>query len=80
MLVALVPPTAVTVTSAVPATFAGDVAVIDVEESTLSSLAGIPPKRTALAPVKPVPVIVTTVPPVAGPPFAESFVTVGGGR
>ena len=39
-----------------------------------------PAKLTPVAFVKPVPVIVTAVPPVAGPPFTDSFVTVGGVR
>ena len=35
------------------------------------------PNLTAVAPVKLVPVMVTFVPPAAGPPFALTLVTVG---
>ena len=47
---------------------AATVAVILVEEFTVNDAAPIPPKLTAVAPVKFVPVIVTTVPvdPVVG--------------
>jgi hypothetical protein len=37
------------------------------------------PKFTAVAPVKPVPVIVTLVPPAVGPLLGLTFVTVGAG-
>ena len=37
----------------------------------------VPPKVTAVAPVKPVPVIVTEVPPVSGPDAGATLVTVG---
>ena len=66
-LVALVPPVVVTVMSTVPAVPAGEVAVIWVSLSTVKLCAGVLPKLTAVAPVKPVPVIVTVVPPVVGP-------------
>jgi len=42
-------------------------------------VAGVEPKVTALAPIKPVPVTVTTVPPVAGPVAGDRAVTVGTG-
>ena len=38
----------------------------------------MPPKLTALAPVKSVPVMVTTVPPAVGPEAGLTPVTVGG--
>ena len=38
----------------------------------------MPPKLTALAPVKSVPVMVTAVPPVVGPELGLTPVTVGG--
>src|SRR6201994_2991041 len=70
----------VTLTSTVPEVPGGEVAVIDVAESTVNWLAALAPKLTAVAPVSAVPVIVTDVPPLAGPLFALTFVTVGGGR
>jgi hypothetical protein len=39
----------------------------------------VPPKLTAVAYVKVVPVTVTTVPPVSGPDVGETEVTVGAG-
>jgi hypothetical protein len=67
------------VTSTVPTDPAGDVAVIDVSETTLNVVAGVLPKLTAVAPVKLVPVIVTTVPPAVGPLVGDRPVTVGAG-
>ncbi len=61
------PPAVVTVTSTVAAACAGDVAVIWVSETTVKVVAAVEPKSTAVAPVKPVPVMVTEVPPAAGP-------------
>ena len=72
------PPVVVTRTSTVPVP-AGDVAVIWVAELTVKPVAGVAPKLTAVAPVKFVPVIVTDVPPVAGPEVGEIDVTVGDG-
>lgn len=46
---------------------------------TALSAAEMDPKSTAVAPVKFVPVMITTVPPVAGPMFGEMAVTVGTG-
>ena len=74
--VAEVPPAAVTRTSTVPAP-AGDVAVIDVAELTVKAVALVTPNVTAVAPVNPVPVIVTDVPPVVGPDVGAIDVTVG---
>jgi len=67
VLVALVPPAVVTVTSTgVPAP-TGEVAVMDVALTTVK-VAGLPdPKSTAVAPVKFVPEMVTPVPPRSGP-------------
>jgi hypothetical protein len=56
---------------------AGDVAVICVAELTVKLVAAAAPKVTPVATVKPVPVIVTVVPPVAGPDVGEIEVTVG---
>jgi hypothetical protein len=57
---------------------AGAVALIEVAEVTLKVVAGVAPNATALAPVKPVPVIVTTVPPASGPWAGDTADTVGG--
>ena len=69
--VAEVPPGVVTVTSTVPAP-AGEVAVIEVAELTVKLVALVAPNLTAVAPVKPVPVIVTDVPPAVGPDSAQA--------
>ena len=74
--VAEVPPVVVTLMSTVPVP-AGDVAVIEVAELTVKLAAVVPPNATAVAPVRLVPVIVTTVPPAAGPNVGEIEVTVG---
>ena len=71
-----VPPDVVTLTSTVPVP-AGDVAVIDVAETTLMPVAAVAPKLTAVAPVNPVPVMVTDVPPTPGPEVGAIDVTVG---
>jgi hypothetical protein len=47
----------------------GEIAVICVSESTVKDVAGLAPNITAVAPVKCLPVIMTDVPPVAGPLF-----------
>ncbi len=57
----------------------GDVAVIDVGEFTVKLAALAAPNFTAVAPVKAVPVIVTDVPPTAGPEFGEIEVTAAAG-
>jgi hypothetical protein len=75
-LVALVPPAVVTVTSTVPAP-AGEVAVIWVAPLTVKELAAVLPNLTAVAPEKLVPAMVTLVPPVGGPVFGVTLVTVG---
>jgi len=68
----------VTTTLTAPAACAGVVAVIEVSEFTVKLEAAVPPKVTA-APVvvKKVPVIVTDVPPAAGPEIGFTEVTVG---
>lgn len=58
---------------------AGAVAVIDVAEMTLNPVAGVVPNFTAVAPVRFVPVMVTTVPPRMDPVAGDSAVMVGGG-
>ncbi len=56
---------------------AGEVAVIWVDDTTVKLVAATAPKTTLVAPVKPVPVIVTLVPPAGGPDVGEIEVTVG---
>ena len=75
-LVALVPPPVVTAMSTVPLP-AGEVAVIEVELLTVNDVALVLPNLTAVAPVKLVPVMATPVPPVVGPEFGFTLVTVG---
>ena len=48
-----------------------------VELTTVTPVAALVPKSTAVAPVKPVPVTVTLVPPAVGPAVGLSPVTVG---
>ena len=69
----------VTVTVTAPAGPPGVTAVIWVALLTVKLVAAVPPKVTAVAPVKPEPVIVTDVPPVAGPLAGETESIVGGG-
>ena len=72
----------VTVTSTVPVLrLAGECAVIVVVLTTTMIVALTPPNFTplvVLTPMKSVPVIVTAVPPLAGPLFGLTDVTVGG--
>ena len=70
------PPGVVTVTSTMPVP-AGLSAVILVALTTVTSVAAVVPKSTAVAPVKPVPVIVTDVPPATGPLVGLTAVTAG---
>ena len=72
------PPAVVTVTSTVPVAPGGEVAVIWPGLLTVNEAAGVPPKFTAVTAKKLVPVIVTMVPPVTGPVFGLTLVTVGG--
>ena len=67
-----------TVTLAIPQP-GGLMAVICVSLITVIPLTGVEPNKTLAALVKPVPVIVTLVPPLAGPLFWLMAVTVGGG-
>ena len=75
-LVTLVATGVVTVTSTLPADPAGEVAAISVPETT-EYVAAARPKSTALAPVKPVPVMVTAVPPAGRPATGLTALTVG---
>ena len=73
----LVPPGVVTRILAVPKAPAGVVAVIEVELTTVKLGTAAPPIVTAVAPVKPVPVMVTDCPPASGPDGGLIAVTSG---
>ena len=73
--IALVPPGVVTLISTLPAP-AGEVAVRRVA-ALYVTLAALVPNVTVDALVNPVPVMVTAVPPAAGPVAGEIQVTVG---
>lgn len=66
-----------TVTSTGPADSTGEVAVIDVSLLKMKDEAGTEPKLTAVAPVKPVPVMVTVSPPIVVPVIGDTAVTTG---
>ena len=74
----LMPPKLVTSTFFAPAEPPGVTTVIVVELTTLILwYAQVPPNLTTVAPVKPVPVIVTLVPPSVLPVAGVTEVTVG---
>ena len=52
--------------------------MIEVPFTTTTFVAAVPPNVTAAPEAKPVPVIVTLVPPAVAPLFGDTFVTVGG--
>ncbi len=60
-----------------PAVCAGVVAVIEVLLATVTLVALVPPNLTVAPAKKPVPVMVTAVPPVVGPVLGAMAVTVG---
>ncbi len=66
-----------TVTLTEPAAWAGSYAVMDVSEFTKKNSAGTLPNETEVAPVKLVPLIVTSVPPSVLSPVTDRPVTVG---
>ena len=70
------PKRVVTVTSTTPAGWAGMVAVITPSELVWKD-AAVPPKETAVAPVKLLPTSVTSVPPRVDPEAGPSPVTAG---
>jgi hypothetical protein len=72
-----VPAADVTVTSTVAAVCAGLTAVIWVLLPTTTTLAGTLPKLAVLLLSKPVPVMVTTVPPEPEPDDGDTALTVG---
>ena len=51
--------------------------MIEFELLTVNEVADVAPNLTAVAPLKPVPVIVTLVPPAAGPEDGLTLVTEG---
>ena len=73
-----VPPGVVTVISTVPVP-AASTAVICVDELTVKLAAAVLPKFTVDAPVNPLPVMITLVPPVAGPVTGFKPVVAGTG-
>jgi hypothetical protein len=77
--VAEMPPGVVTVMSTVPAVPAGLVALIWLAELTVKLEAALLPKSTAVAPLRLVPVMVTTVPPMLVPEVGLMPVTTGAG-
>ena len=80
VVVTLAPPGVVTLASTTPvAVRLGVVTWSWVAEPTLRLVPAVPPNVTLLAPVRLVPVIVTTVPPAKGPLAGLSAVTVGAG-
>jgi hypothetical protein len=72
-----VPLGVVTVMSTVAAASAGEVAVMVESETTVKETANVLPKSTAVAPVNPLPVTVTTVPPDVLPLLGLTAVTLG---
>jgi hypothetical protein len=72
-----VPVGVVTVISTVPAVPAGAMATMAVSEITVKLTAAVVPKLTDEAPVKALPVMVTTVPPAAVPLNGLTPVTEG---
>ena len=79
MLATFEPDDAVTTTLAVPAVPDGVVAVTDVSLTETILVAAAPPIVTPVTPVKPVPVIVTRVPPMVGPAVGEMESMAGAG-
>jgi hypothetical protein len=71
-----VPADVVTVTSTTP-TPAGEFTLMEEGPTIVNVVTAVVPKSTALAPVNPVPVMVTAVPPAGGPVAGETEVTVG---
>ena len=69
----------VTTTLTAPVACAGVVAVIEVLFTTVTPVAAVPPSFTVAPARKPVPVIVTAVPPLLFPKLGVIDVTVGAG-
>lgn len=75
----LCPSVLVMTTLTAPAACAGETAVMLVADPTATELAAVPPMVTVAPDANPVPVIVTAVPPLAGPLVGENEMTDGGG-
>ena len=75
--VPLSPPGFVTTTLTEPLACAGVVALIDVLPTTVTLVAGVPPKLTVAPEANPVPEIETVVPPAVGPDAGETLLTTG---
>ena len=71
------PPAVSTVTSTVPEEPAGLVTEIDVLDTEVT-MPALPPKSTAVSPLRLVPVTVTNVPPTVDPDGGDTPLTVGG--
>ena len=69
----------VTTTFTAPAACAPVVAMIDVLPATFTPVAAVPPRLTVAPARKPVPVMVTPVPPTPDPVFGVIELTVGAG-
>jgi hypothetical protein len=76
---ALVPPGPVTKTETSPPALGpgGTTAFIAVLEATVNEVAGVEPKATAVALVKPEPLMTTVFPPAAGPLVGVTVLTTG---
>ena len=68
-------PPAVTVTSTVRTELGGTVAVMEVALLTAKPVAAVPPKSTAVTPMKSDPVMVTALPPPVDPELGETELT-----
>ncbi len=68
-----------TTTLTAPAAWVGVVALMDVLLTTVTPVAAVPPRLTVAPDRKPVPVMVTAVPPLALPVLGMIALTVGGG-
>ena len=79
LLLPLWPSVLVTTTVAEPAECEGVVVVMVVLLTTVTPVAAVPPRLTVAPDKKPVPVIVTAVPPLTEPEVGEIDVTLGAG-
>src|SRR5688572_29911893 len=75
--VALWPPGFVTTTLTDPPAWGGETRLIDVLPITFTEEAGVPPKLTVAPEAKPVPDIVTCIPPAVGPDAGDIPVMIG---
>ena len=71
------PPAVVNTTLTAPPACAGVTTVTDVELTFVSEVPAVPPNVMPVVAVKLVPVIVTIVPPAAGPDAGDSDVMIG---